>query len=127
MNYPFFIAGILSILFAVIHEMLGEKFVFFEFKKNPISKNIYNKIFTSWVQVTASFLVIGAALTYISFLPHLNRRDFAPFLILLFLVVDFLIFISVLASRQKEKLIASTPQIILYIIIILLISLGIMM
>ena len=100
MNYYFFIAGVLSILFAIIHTMLGEKFVFYEFKKNPISKNIYNKLFINWLQVTASFLVIGMALIYISFLPHLNRRDFAPALILIFLVVDFLIFISVLFSRH---------------------------
>ncbi len=125
MNYLFFIAGILSVFFAVIHTMLGEKFVFYEFKKNPIAKNLYNKIFINWVQVTASFLVIGGALIYISFLPHLNRRDFAPALILIFLIVDFLIFLSVLFSRQKEKLIASSPQILLYIIIIILVFIGI--
>lgn len=127
MNYPFFFSGLLSILFAVIHIMLGEKFVFIELKNHPIPNNIHGKIYTTWMQVTAGFLVVGTALIFLSFYPHYNHKDFAAVFILALLILNFLIFVSVLFARQREKVVGSTPQILLYLIIIILVLMGILL
>ncbi|MCU6709919.1 hypothetical protein M6D81_14585 [Paenibacillus sp. J5C_2022] len=122
-NFYYLIAGVLAMLFAVTHVWNGQSVVLPTLDIKAISMETQTVFTYVWHIITAENLVIGIALTSMSFQSDRSKIRFAAWMIVAILIIRLMVILSVTAlldiSALNDTLIDSIA-IVIYVALIIL-------
>ena len=124
MNGYFLIAGLMLALLSVAHAIWGERRVFTVLTSNATDPETYLSVYVPWHQLTGVLLLSGIALVLTAFQP--SAPTSAPIFILALITANMLVFFGLVIGKKQTPMFARTlPQIVLFLLLIVLIILGI--
>ena len=125
MNYNFLIAGVMSIFLSFAHAVWGEKTLFPEIKKSDINELASAAVNISWYQISTTLFASGAGMLYLGYYEQFQNVDLAAILITSIIVLNFMAFIVICATKHRSVFAQTVPQTFIFVIAILLMILGI--
>ena len=125
MNLYYLLGGILATVISVTHAFWGEKNLSPELYNSNLSEFSKGGIYISYHQITWTLLASGLTLIMISQNDKIPGIDYVAMLIDAITIGNFSVFFVIGALKNRELITLSVPQIILFVVLISLISLGI--
>lgn len=124
MNGYFLIAGLLLVVLSVAHAIWGERRVFTVLTPKTTNAETYLSVYVPWHQLTGALLLSGIALLLTAFQSSVPK--YVPIFILVLITSNLLVFFGIVIGKKQTQIFAQTlPQIILFLLLIILIILGI--
>jgi hypothetical protein len=124
MNGYFVIAGLLLALLSVAHAIWGERRVFTMLTPKTTDAETYLSVYVPWHQLTGALLLSGVALLLTAF--QSSAPTFVPIFVLALITSNMLVFLGLVIGKKQTQMFARTlPQIVLFLVLIVLIILGI--
>ncbi len=123
MNGFFLVAGVMLALLSAAHAIWGERRVFNVLTLGSTDAETLLSVYVPWHQLTGILLLSGVTLLLAAF-----RLDMAPVpvFILALVAANMLVFFAVVIGKRQTQMFARTlPQTLLFLLVLVLITLGI--
>jgi hypothetical protein len=126
MNIYLLISGVLLSLLSFAHVAWGNINVLKEAADSNLSQLGIISVYVPWYQVGYALLLLGVSIIILTALKKGEALKVFSIIVLAQLIGNLVIFVLVTLSKQQYDTFSQTlPQLVLYIVLIVLISLGI--
>jgi hypothetical protein len=126
MNIYLLISGVLLSLLSFAHVAWGNINVFKDVADSNLSQLGLISVYVPWYQVGYTLLLLGVSIIILTVLKKGESLKVFSIIVLVQLIGNLVVFVLVTLFKQQYDMFSQTlPQLVLYVVLIVLITLGI--